>query len=389
MVCDVAIIGAGPYGLSTAAHLRAVNGRVLRVFGEPMSFWQKHMPTGMFLRSPLVASNLSDPAKSLELGSFALANNNSAIPDPLPLDQFIEYGRWFQRKTVPDVDTRNVTRIDSNTDGFQLTLADGERLKSRRVVVAAGIVPFARRLSQFTDLPAELASHSCDHRYLDKFAGMHVAVLGGGQSALESAALLHEAGARVSVFIRESILRYLRRHSWTHKGLLGRLLYAPADVGPAGLSQLVAAPKLFRRLPRELQNRWAKRAIRPAGAAWLEPRLQQLEISTSRGVESVVPVEGGRKLKIRLSDGTIRQVDHILQATGYQVDISKYPFLKGRLLDKIRKVDGFPVLDHGFESSVPGLHFVGAPAAWSFGPLMRFVAGVEFAARAVTGRICR
>jgi hypothetical protein len=106
-------------------------------------------------------------------------------------------------------------------------------------------------------------------------------------------------------------------------------------------------------------------------------------------VESVVPVEGGRKLKIRLSDGTIRQVDHILQATGYQVDISKYPFLKGRLLDKIRKVDGFPVLDHGFESSVPGLHFVGAPAAWSFGPLMRFVAGVEFAARAVTGRICR
>ena len=216
-----------------------------------------------------------------------------------------------------------------------------------------------------------------------------MAVLGGGQSALESAALLHEAGAKVSVFIRESVLRYLRRHPWTHKGALGRLLYAPADVGPAGLSQLVAAPKLFRCFPRELQNRWATRSIRPAGAAWLEPRLQQVEISTSRSVESAVAVEGGRKLKIRLNDGTDRHVDHLLQATGYQVDISKYPFLEGRLLEKIRRANGFPVLDHGFESSVPGLHFLGAPAAWSFGPLMRFVAGVEFAARAVTRRICR
>jgi cation diffusion facilitator CzcD-associated flavoprotein CzcO len=388
MICDVAVVGAGPYGLSTAAHLRAVNGRVLRVFGEPMSFWQKHMPNGMFLRSPLVASNLSDPAKSFELGSFASAHNNSGAPDPLPLDQFIEYGRWFRRNSVPDVDTRNVTRIECDTDGFQLTLADGEKLKSRRVVVAAGIVPFARRLSPFADLPSNLASHSCDHRFLDRFAGMHVAVMGGGQSALESAALLYEAGAKVSVFIRDSILRYLRRHPWTHRGLLGQLLYAPADVGPAGLSQLVAAPKLFRCFPRELQNLWATRSIRPAGAAWLEPRLQKVEILTGRWVESAVPVEGGRKLKIRLNDGTARQVDHILQATGYQVDISKYPFLEGRLLEKIRKVDGFPVLDQGFESSVPGLHFLGAPAAWSFGPLMRFVAGVGFAARAVTRRIC-
>src|ERR1700757_480744 len=184
-ICDVAIVGAGPYGLSTAAHLRTANGRVVLVFGEPMSFWQKHMPKGMFLRSPVVASNSSDAASSLELGSF-WSPKNSAIPDPLPLDQFIEYGRWFQKKAFPDVDTRNVTRVESNTDGFQLTLADGEKLRSRRVVVAAGIVPFAHRLSQFTDFPSDLVSHSCDHRYMDRFADMHVAVLGGGQSALES-----------------------------------------------------------------------------------------------------------------------------------------------------------------------------------------------------------
>ena len=386
--CDVAIIGAGPYGLSAAAHLRAANGRDVRVFGEPMSFWQRHMPNGMFLRSPLVASNLSDPARSLKLGSFASANNCS-IPDPLPLDRFIEYGRWFQRKVLPNLDERNVTQIESNTDGFQLTLADGEKIKAHRVVVAAGIVPFARRLSQFSDLSPDLASHSCDHKDLSKFAGQHIAVVGGGQSALESAALLHEVGAEVSVFIRESMVRFLRRHPWTHKGVLGRLLYAPADVGPAGVSQLVAAPNLFRRIPRQLQTRLATRSIRPAGAAWLEPRLQQVPILTSRWVESAVAVESGRRLRIQLNDGTDRQVDHLFQATGYQVDISKYPFLESRLLEKIRKVDGFPVLDDGFESSVSGLHFLGAPAAWSFGPLMRFVVGAEFASRVVTRRICR
>jgi cation diffusion facilitator CzcD-associated flavoprotein CzcO len=213
--------------------------------------------------------------------------------------------------------------------------------------------------------------------------------VGGGQSALESAALLHEVGAEVSVFIRESMVRFLRRHPWTHKGVLGRLLYAPADVGPAGVSQLVAAPNLFRRIPRQLQTRLATRSIRPAGAAWLEPRLQQVPILTSRWVESAVAVESGRRLRIQLNDGTDRQVDHLFQATGYQVDISKYPFLESRLLEKIRKVDGFPVLDDGFESSVSGLHFLGAPAAWSFGPLMRFVVGAEFASRVVTRRICR
>jgi len=200
---------------------------------------------------------------------------------------------------------------------------------------------------------------------------------------------MHEAGADVSVFIQQSVVHFLRQHPWTHKGLLGRLLYAPADVGPAGVSQLVALPSLFRRMPRRAQNRLAKRSIRPAGAAWLKPRLESVPISTSRSVESAIPIDNARKLRIRLNDSTERQVDHVLLATGYRVDISKYPFLGRQLLGHIRRVDGFPVLDRGFESSMSGLHFVGATAAWSFGPLMRFVAGVEFAARALAHRICR
>lgn len=386
--CDVAIVGAGPYGLSTAAHLRAANGHSLRVFGEPMSFWQRHMPNGMFLRSPLVASNLSDPSSEFALAKFA-AFRKFELTAPLPLDHFVEYGQWFQQKNVPDLDRRAVSTVESTTDGFQLTLADGEKFKSRRVVVAAGIVPFARRLTQFANLPSDLASHSCDHKDLTKFAGTNIAIIGGGQSALESAALLHEAGAKVEVFIRESVVRYLKQRPWVHKGIVGRTLYAWPDVGPAVLSRLVALPNMYKLFPRPLQNKWAARAIRAAGAEWLKPRMQKIPVFTSRWIEAAEPVEGGRRVKITLNDGTQRQVDHVLQSTGFQVDIRKYPFLDGQLLKRIRIIDGFPVLDSGFESSVPGLHFVGAPAAWSFGPLMRFVAGVGFACRTVTQRICR
>src|SRR5436309_1482509 len=82
-------------------------------------------------------------------------------------------------------------------------------------------------------------------------------------------------------------------------------------------------------------------------------------------------------------------VDHVLLATGYQVDISRYQFLTPKLIASVRQTDGYPQLDAGFECSVPGLHFIGAPAAWSFGPLMRFVAGSEFTSPALTKSIVK
>jgi hypothetical protein len=165
------------------------------------------------------------------------------------------------------------------------------------------------------------------------------------------------------------------------------MLYAPPDVGQAGLSHLVARPNLFRRLPRLMQNRLAVRAIRPAGAAWLKPRCQHVPITTGGAVISTATF--GDRVILKLGDGSERRVDHVLLATGYRVDISRYPFLTLKLLTSIRQIGGYPQLDVGFESSVPGLHFLGAPAAWSFGPLMRFVAGTEFAARELTHKILR
>jgi FAD-dependent urate hydroxylase len=378
--CDIAVVGAGPYGLSVAAHLRADQGVDVRVFGEPMSFWENHMPKGMMLRSPLAGSHLSDPFQSLSLQAYEAASGNQ-LSAPLPLTRFIDYGRWFQSQTVPDLDKRKVARIEKGTADFLLTLEDGETWKAGRVIVAAGIVPFAWQPLEFRNLPFALASHACAHRDLSRFAGKKVAVIGAGQSALESAALLHEAGAEVEVLARAPFVRWLWRQKWFHTYQpVARLLYAPADVGQAGLSHLVARPNLFRRMPREWQKRLGKRAIRPAGAGWLNPRCAPVRIKTGTAVVSAAPK--GEHVKLKLSDTSERVVDHVLLATGYRVDISHYPFLSGRLLESIRRTDGYPRLDSGFQSSVPGLHFLGAPAAWSFGPLMRFVAGVDFASRA-------
>jgi FAD-dependent urate hydroxylase len=386
--CDVAIVGAGPYGLSTAAHLGLADGLNIRVFGEPMSFWEKHMPKGMLLRSPLAGSHLSDPLQALTLQAYQGASGNH-ITQPLPLPRFIDYGRWFQSQAVQGLDTRRVARVEKNGTGLRLTLDDGETWAARCVVIAAGIVPFAWRPPAFKHLPPALASHSCDHFDLRHLAKMKVAVVGAGQSALESAALLSELGTDVEVLVRAPLIRWLWRQKWFHTFRpVARLLYAPADVGQAGLSQLVARPNWFRRLPRSVQTRWGKRAIRAAGAAWLKPRCESVRITVEREVVSAVP--SGGQLKLKLNDGSERLVDHALLATGYRVDVTRYPFLQDSpILERIHRIDGYPQLDSGFQSSVHGLYFLGAPAAWSFGPLMRFVAGADFASRSTTRGIMR
>lgn len=382
MDCDIVILGAGPYGLSAAAYLRAVKGLEVRVFGEPMSFWERYMPAGMLLRSGWQASHISDPARAFTLDAYksAVASDFAA---PVPLDRFVQYGHWYQQQVVPDLDRRKVASVDHNHRGFHVTTDDGETLHARRVVVATGIAPFAWRPPEFADLPREMASHSADHRGFAGFKGRRVAVVGGGQSALESAALLKEAGAEVEVLVRAPRIHWLgwQRRIKRRFGALGRALYAPTDVGPAGISRLVACPDYFRRLPRRLQDRIARRCIRPAGAYWLPARLQGVPLSMDRSLRSATPQ--GEQLRLVLDDGSERRVDHLLFGTGYRIDLARYPFLAPGLLTGIARHNGYPILTRGFESSVPGLHFLGAPAAYSFGPLLRFVSGTEFVGRSL------
>jgi Pyridine nucleotide-disulphide oxidoreductase len=385
--CDVAVLGAGPYGLAAGAHLRQIGGLEVRVFGEPMDFWKSHMPEGMLLRSPWAASHISDPRSALTLDAFRIATG-SQIPTPIPLEQFVNYGRWFQAQAVPEVDRRLIQRIDQDAQGLRITLQDGEEIVCGRVVVAAGISAFSRRPSQFDGISPELVTHVCDGKEVRDFAGKRVAVVGAGQSALESAALLHEAGAEVELIVRQRNVHWLGWRARMQKlGPIATLLYSPFDIGPAGVSRIVAVPRMMKYFPRVVQNRFRTRALRPAGARWLRGRFDGIPISTGRQIASAE--KSDKRLRLRLDDGSSREVDHVLLGTGYKVDVSRYPFLPSDLSKRLELANGFVKVNSGFESSVPGLHFLGAPSAWIFGPLMYFVCGTDFAARSLAAYVSR
>ncbi len=388
---DVIVLGAGPYGLAAGNHLKQIKGLDVRVFGDPMSFWARTMPKGMFLRSNWTATQIADPTNMLSLESFQSQNGNH-LSTPVPLDRFVQYGLWYQRRALPDLDRRMISRVDSDPKGFRVTLDDGETLTAKRVVIAAGIGSFVRRPAEYSNLPPNLASHTSEHADLAVFAAKSVLVIGGGQSALESAALLHENGANTEVIARTGKINWLQ--GWASKTLhhgLGkatnRLLYAPTDVGPAGISQLMARPDLLKMLPRSLQNKLRIRSVRPAGARWLVDRLKDVPIRLNTAVSSFNV--SGDKITVRLSDGSSRTVDHILMGTGYRVDISKYAFLSPGIVSSLKTLNGFPLLQEGMETSVPGLHILGAPGIWTFGPLLQFVSGTHYASKSLARVVVR
>jgi hypothetical protein len=383
---DVTLIGAGPYGLSAAAYLKA-KGLGVRVFGEPMEFWATKMPQGMLLRSPREASNIADPSSALTLEAYESASGTTPTA-PVPLETFVAYGRWFRRHLGPILDTTPVTEVSRQNSLFEVSLQNGLSFRSRRVVVAAGIGPFYNKPSVFAHLPAAQLSHCYEGRQPADFVGQRVAIIGAGQSALESAALLHEAGAEVEVIARIDNLRWIGMHSWLHHmGPISQMLYSKHDVGPAGISRLVASPGLVFHFPLQIKDRIRTRAVRPAGARWLPPRLGSIRITTGTSVQKAQLV--GDEVQLNLDDGSQRRVDHVLLGTGYRVDISKYSFLSKGLVSQIDQLDGYPKVSTGFVSSVPGLHFIGATAARNFGPLLYFVTGTEFASHHLAETICR
>jgi FAD-dependent urate hydroxylase len=383
--CEIAVIGAGPYGLSAASHL-GMSGFNVRVFGEPMDFWANGMPAGMLLRSPREASTISDPKSACTLENYESASGTK--PEKrVAWETFVEYGKWFQRQVNCEFDRQNVTEIRRNGSGFQLILPNGSVVQSRRVVVAAGIGPFQKIPEVFSSLSPTSASHCYQGRKFGEL-GKRVAVIGAGQSALESAAILHESGVEVEVIARIPELRWIGMHRRLHQlGLISKALYSKHDVGPIGVSRLVAYPNLMFRVPMGIKDLIRTRAVRSAGAPWLIPRLSDVKISTGRAVVSARDVAG--EVHLVLDDGTERRVDHVLLATGYRVDVARYKFLSSDLVQSIRQLDGYPDIDEGFATSVPGLHFIGATAARKFGPLMYFVTGTEFVSKQLASRLGR
>jgi len=383
--CEVAIIGAGPYGLSAASHLTA-SGRDVRIFGEPMEFWANGMPQGMLLRSPREASTIADPRSAFTLEAYETATGIEPVKR-VPRETFVNYGRWYQKQLIHTLDRRKVAKVIKKNSAFELTLSDGAIVTSRRVVVAAGVGPFKKLPKQFSNLDPGHASHCYEGRPFETL-GNRVAVIGAGQSALESAAILHELGKDVEVIARIPNLRWIGMHKRLHQlGPISKVLYSKHDVGPIGISRLVAYPKLMYFFPMGPKDIIRARAIRSAGAPWLIPRLRDVKVTLGRSIVSAQVV--GDEVQLTLDDQSERRVDHVLLGTGYRVDISQYRFLTPELVNDVRQLDGYPEITSGFASSVPGLHFIGATAARNLGPLMYFVTGTDFASRELAAHMGR
>lgn len=380
--CEVAVLGAGPYGLAAAAHLRAANIET-RIFGDAFSFWRDNMPKGMRLRSPWNASHISDPQQRYSLDAYC-RDLGIDKPAQLPRELFLDYGAWFKDHVVPDLDTRRVLRIDADEDGFRLLLSDGDTAFSRRVIVATGLLGQEYRPDQFRGLPRSLVSHSCEHSDFAPLRGRRVAVIGRGQSACESAALLHEIGAEVEIvchgqidWIGDSNKRSALRKQV--RAVLGNLLIPPSQVGPFPLSWLIEAPGLVRHLPEQSRDDITERCLHATAADWLRPRLADVPV---RDMGEMFGVRrDGDRIALTI-DGAASHFDHVVLGTGYRPDIGNIGPVAA-LASRIRTRAGYPVLSGNFESSVPGLHFIGANAVGSFGPLLRFVAGSGFAARRI------
>jgi lysine/ornithine N-monooxygenase len=345
------------------------------------------MPEGMLLRSRRRSSNIADPRRVLTIADYEGAEGRALRSPSLTREQFIDYGRWFARQVVPDVDARRVSSVAHAGQGFRLHLDDGEELATTRVIVAAGLVPFVYRPEPFASLPASVVSHAYDHDDLGGFAGRRVAVIGSGQSALECAALLHERGAVVEVLARTAAVQWLPDDTLPEAPATGRswrpsVPLPPTDVGGRLTGWAAATPDVFRRLPARMQPDVAFRCIRPAGSGWLRGRLSEVPISCGAVVSDAR--EHGGQVTLTLADGSSRTVDQVLLGTGYRVDVRRYPFLEAELAHSIEVADGgYPVLGAGLEASVRGLYFMGAAAAHSFGPIMRFVVGTWYSAPAV------
>lgn len=380
---ETAIIGAGPYGLSIAAHLRRA-GFEFRVFGKPMETWTQRMPDGMFLKSEGFASNISDPDDARTLKDFcrdsALRYGDYAVP--VSIETFRRYGLAFKRALVPEVDERLVTALNKS-DRFELRLDDGERLRARRVIVATGFTHFERMPPEFEALSPELVTHTSAHLSFDRFRGHDVTVIGAGQSALETAALLHEAGATTRVFARKPAVAWNGDPALEKRSLVERLNKPMSPLGRGKRLWIYSSvPGMFRVLSEPRRIATVRQVQGPAGAWWLRERvIGRFPVEASTRVVRAEEKSGRVVLHLDQEGRTRYQTtDHVIVGTGYHVDLSRLEFL-GEAVRSLRLTGSSPVLSRQFESSIPGLHFVGLAAANSFGPIMRFAAGAEFTAK--------
>ena len=386
---DIAIIGAGPYGLSLAANLRG-NGRSVRIFGSPMRSWSHHMPKGMHLKSEGFASNLHDPAESFTLQHFCAERGipYAHIGLPVHIDTFIEYGKEFQRRFAPQLEQTLIDSVRQVGEQFELTTSAGESFRARDVVVATGIVDFSYVPPTLNHL-GSLLTHSSEHADLQNFKGRKVAVLGAGASAIDLAALLQQAGASVEVVARRNSIAFHNPPD-EPRPLMRRIAAPRSGLGLGWRSRWASdLPLFFHSLPESLRIRVVAKHLGPAPGWFVRDAVAGVPMHLGVGIGES-KMEGNQAvMTLRRPDHSKMTLaaDHIIAATGYRVCLPRLKFIDSALKSRIETADEAPVLNRHFESSVPHLYFIGTVAANSFGPLLRFAFGAAFTAKRVAARL--
>jgi thioredoxin reductase len=387
----VAIIGAGPYGLSLSAHLAARNLKH-RIFGRPMQFWSDIAAAGgeRYLKSYCFGTNISTPTPGYSFADYSKPRGLETF-EPCSIRDFAAYGYWFQQENVPWVEPVNVALVDRQAEGFAVTLADGERFVADRVVIATGLCGFAYVPPAIAALPPARATHTSGIASFAAFDGRDIAVIGAGQSALEAAALLHEAGARPQLFIRENSILWQTRVSL--KRSLWRRLRSPIaglGTGPKAWG-LTHFPGVMHRVPAKWRTNFVKNHLPAEGAWWLHDRVEKrLPVHFGASVINAREAKGRVLLKLRhTEDGSESQleVDHVIAGSGYVIDVETLEFIHPKLRRSISRLERAPELNASFETSVSGLYFIGPASAMSFGPLFRFVVGAEYTVRIVSAHL--
>ena len=388
-VTDVAIIGAGPYGLSLAARLKQA-GISLRILGRPMGMWLD-LPKGMFLKSPPSATSLYIPQGRYDFVSYCQDRQLRAV-EPAAMSQFAEYGIWAQEQVLPDIEKSDVTSLMADGALFNLTLANGKQVSARNVAVCVGINPFAVLPKVVSHLPIALASHSSQHSSFAPFAGKDVGVIGAGQSAFEAARLLRVAGARPQLLVRGSEIVFSTEAS-AQRNLWEKIRWPDSGLG-SGITGFVLEqfPPLLHFVPCRWRVPFVQDSFGPKGAWWVRDSIVgKVPVVTDCTVVEAAESSGSVALQVDIRGQGRREMifDHVIAATGFEIDVDRLEFIDPALRRGIRRVQKAPELDMHFQSSVDRLFFLGPASSMSFGPLFRFVVGAEYASKSLSRLLVR